>query len=135
MSEGKAIEVLRKIFEGHGHYPPGLDQAVDEIISTLDKAGLEIVQKGTVEAAQNMADKNYALLQDALATNKALVETLEGVLVACEDAQTSYDKNGPQWTSPESNEEYESTSMVLAGYEELAEIIRAALPSKPNQQE
>lgn len=74
-------------------------------------------------------DQWNALVRDKralLATNKALRVALESALSACETAQTMYDKVGPQWTSPEGNE-YESTSIVLAGYNELAEIINDAL--------
>lgn len=45
----------------------------------FSEAGLEIVQKGSVNAAQNMADKNYVMLQDALATRRALMREKESL--------------------------------------------------------
>ena len=80
------------------------------------------------ELARLRADKTTLL-----ATNKALVEALESLREDCESKLALYERNGPQWTSPQGNE-YESTSDVLACYVDLLETILPALPSKPQQE-
>lgn len=69
-------------------------------------------------------------LRAALAAKDAEIAKLREALQAIADdasvPQQMYDRNGPQWTSPQGNE-YEDTSAYLAKCNEIAEQARAAL--------
>lgn len=55
-----------------------------------------------------------------------LVETLETLRSDCQTPIDMYERNGPEFTSPQGNE-YESTSYVMAKFAELVASIDAAL--------
>jgi len=83
----------------------------------------------TIEDAIAFVDQHHA--SRVLATlNTALIEELVGALEQIEsDAATHqqfYDRNGPQWTSPQGNE-YEDTSSFLSVCNAIADIARATL--------
>ncbi len=65
-------------------------------------------------------------MADLTDENTMLRQALEEILSTSEHQQTSYDQNGPQWTTP-GGEEYESTADVLGIHEEIAVIARKAL--------
>jgi len=56
----------------------------------------------------------------------ALVEALERIKADAESPQYFYDRNGPQWTSPQGNEYYDA-SYFLESHNDLAAIASAAL--------
>ena len=62
----------------------------------------------------------------AVNAHAGLVEALEQIEANLNYIKTSYEKNGPQWTTPGGNQ-YEDTSSVLERAEINASIARAAL--------
>lgn len=59
-----------------------------------------------------------------------LRNALSDIAYDAESPQQFYDRNGPQWTSPQGNE-YEDTSAHLSKCNELAAAARAVLEGKP----
>lgn len=58
---------------------------------------------------------------------------LNDLISQCEYPQEAYDRNGPQWTSPQGNE-YESTDDVLTHFNDLAEFACALLDQLSSQE-
>lgn len=65
-------------------------------------------------------------LDDAAIRIEELEKAMNNVLSSLANDQGMYDRNGPEWTTPQGNE-YETTSSVLACSNERAEILRKAL--------
>lgn len=72
------------------------------------------------------AGANAARIVRCWNSHAALVDALEALRSDCQSPIDTYERNGPQWTSPQGNE-YEDTSYVIAKFSELVASIDAAL--------